>query len=95
MRSRAASTQNLIEGNLIGTDKTGETDVVNKNEGILIGGAAGNTIGGIRRRTQRDFGQPLGVRIDGPGATGNLVVPATTSAPTSPVFCRWATRRSG
>ncbi len=42
----ATSTANLIEGNFIGTDKSGTADRGNSNEGVLIEGASGNTIGG-------------------------------------------------
>jgi len=38
---------NLVLGNLIGTDVTGTLDLGNKNEGIRIDNASDNTIGGI------------------------------------------------
>jgi hypothetical protein len=40
------SEDTLIQGNLIGTDRTGELGLVNKSSGILIDHAAGSTIGG-------------------------------------------------
>gem|GEM_PF-1449174 len=44
--SGATSTRNLVEGNLIGTDKTGLYAIPNAQEGVAILGATGNTIGG-------------------------------------------------
>jgi hypothetical protein len=41
-----APTQNLIQGNLIGTDKTGTTALSNGLDGIEIEGGSNNTIGG-------------------------------------------------
>jgi uncharacterized repeat protein (TIGR01451 family) len=38
--------ENLVQGNLIGTDATGKVDLGNTDHGIFIGDSAGNTIGG-------------------------------------------------
>ena len=40
------ATGNVVQGNLIGTDKTGTIALGNTHEGILIGLASANTIGG-------------------------------------------------
>ena len=42
----STSTRNLVEGNLIGSDKTGLHAIPNAQEGVAILGATGNTIGG-------------------------------------------------
>lgn len=60
------STQNLIRGNYIGTDRTGTTSIRNTNNGIyLLAGAANNDIGGI--------GAGDGNIISGNGADGVLL----------------------
>ena len=43
----SSATNNLVIGNLIGTDKTGTVAVANKDGGILLSGAGSNTIGGV------------------------------------------------
>ena len=69
--TESTSTQNLVEGNFIGIDKAGTADRGNSNEGVLIEGASGNTVGGTTARgPQRDLGQPVGNparRLDGDG----------------------------
>ncbi len=68
------STRNLIAGNLIGTDESGTADRGNSNEGILIEGALGNTVGGTTSAARNVISaNQWGIRIDGPTATGNLV----------------------
>lgn len=60
------STDNLIRGNYIGTDRTGTTSVRNTTNGIyLLAGAANNDIGGI--------GNGDGNVISGNGADGVLM----------------------
>ena len=74
------ATQNLVEGNLIGTDITGLNalpDTLSTEYGVLIaGGASTNTIGGTtaaaRNIISGNYG--WGVGIDGPTTTGNVVV---------------------
>ena len=74
------ATQNVVEGNLIGTDITGLDalpDTLETEYGVLIAsGASDNTIGGTtaaaRNVISGDYG--WGVGIDGSTTTGNLVV---------------------
>ena len=42
-------TNDLIEGNFIGTDTTGVLAVANAGDGILVGGGSAHTIGGMHR----------------------------------------------
>jgi hypothetical protein len=42
-----ATTSNMIQGNYIGTNAAGATDLGNANEGVYISNASGNTIGGV------------------------------------------------
>ncbi|MGA7499297.1 MAG: Calx-beta domain-containing protein [Isosphaeraceae bacterium] len=79
--SGATSTRNLVEGNLIGTDKTGLYAIPNAQEGVAILGAFGNTIGGttaaaLNLISGNHWGVWLG-SLDGttatPTATANLV----------------------
>ncbi len=68
------STQNLIGGNLIGTDKSGKAALGNSNEGLLIEGAFGNTVGGTTSAALNVISANLwGIRLDGSTATGNLI----------------------
>ena len=64
--SGATSTRNLVEGNLIGTDKTGLYAIPNAQEGVAILGATGNTIGGTTAAAQNLISaNHWGVRLDG------------------------------
>jgi parallel beta-helix repeat protein len=70
------ATGNVIEGNLIGTDRTGTGDTGNQGHGVLIGDDASNTtIGG----SAPDEGNTIsgndtdGIRIAG-GASGNSIL---------------------
>ena len=74
--SGATSTANKVEGNLIGTEVGGTTDLSNGLDGVSIIGAPNNTIGGtasgagnVISRNDSD-----GVEIRGSGATGNEVL---------------------
>ncbi len=72
----AAATGNLVQGNYIGTDATGTTDLGNTQQGVLIGEAASNLVGG----TSPGLGNLIvgndasGVFILGNGAVGNSVL---------------------
>jgi uncharacterized repeat protein (TIGR01451 family)/CSLREA domain-containing protein len=69
------SKKNTVLGNYIGTNRDGFRAVPNMN-GVLIEGAAENTIGGIEAGNQNVISgnSEDGVRILGAGATGNSVV---------------------
>ena len=81
----AGATGNLIEGNFIGLDVFG-THPLRNDTGVLINGAADNTIGGLTTRPGTGPGNVIssyvpsnstntgvGVAITGPGAMGNIV----------------------
>jgi len=71
----AGASENLVQGNYIGTDVTGAANLGNAGQGVLIRTAANNTIGG----TATGAGNLIsgnnkdGVIILTSGATGNLV----------------------
>ena len=74
------SDDNLVEGNLIGTDATGTRPLGNSAEGVLIVAGSGNTIGGTASTAGNVISNNLsnGVSIEASSAsvdptTGNLV----------------------
>ena len=70
----ATASQNLIVGNLIGTDKTGLHALPNAQEGVPILSAPGNTIGGTTPAARNLISaNHWGVRIDGASRRQNLV----------------------
>ena len=72
--SGSTATRDVVEGNLIGTDKTGLYAIPNAQEGVAILGGTGNTIGGTTSAAQNVISaNNWGVRIDGSSATDNLV----------------------
>ena len=74
--SGTASTGNKIEFNFIGTNKTGDSDVANIGDGVLIDtGATGNLVGGTTQGFRNVIsGNDLsGVEINGKTTTGNNV----------------------
>ncbi len=66
---------NVIEGNLIGTDVNGVTDLGNFNDGVRVDEAPNNTIGGTvpSARNIISGNNNDGVEINGSGASGNVV----------------------
>ena len=68
------ATNNVVLGNFIGTDATGERAVPNSANGVLIDGSSNNTIGGtaVGARNVISGNTGAGVSID-PGATNNVV----------------------
>ncbi|AWM41150.1 FG-GAP repeat protein [Gemmata obscuriglobus] len=70
----AGTTGNLIAGNYIGIDAGGTTAVPNP-AGVLINGAANNTVGGTvaGARNVISGNASHGVSIQSPGTTGNVV----------------------
>jgi len=61
--------QNMIQGNYIGTDDSGELVVSNANDGITVSGASSNIISG----NVISGNGTNGVFLAGPGATGNIL----------------------
>jgi parallel beta-helix repeat protein len=70
------STQNLILGNLIGTDPTGQSQRANHSDGIFLIGAAANTIGGPTANAANVISgnSGNGIQIFGSGSTNNSLV---------------------
>ena len=71
------STGNLIEGNYIGTDKTGVSAIGNALDGVFIDlGASSNTVGGAASGAGNLISGNIenGVEISGAGTAGNVVV---------------------
>ncbi len=70
----STSTGNLITGSLIGLDRAGSADRGNSNEGILIEGGYGNTVGGVTANALNVISANLiGVQVDGATAINNLI----------------------
>ncbi len=68
------ATGNLIEGNFIGTDVTGTLPLGNEVVGIVIEGAAINTVGGTTAAASNVISaNRWGIQVNGPTATGNLI----------------------
>jgi CSLREA domain-containing protein len=69
----ATASNNLVQGNLIGTDVTGTGRLGNSNDGVLIDSAPGNTIGGTLAGAQNVISSNgrYGVGIFDPEANGN------------------------
>jgi len=66
---------NIIDGNLIGTDATGTAALGNIQNGIEIENSPDNTIGSIEIGARNVIsGNDSGVQIDGATASGNLVL---------------------
>lgn len=74
-----ASTGNLVQGNLIGTQANGTAALGNSQRGVLIYGAAGNTIGGSPAAARNVISghtgivSPNGVEINQANADNNVV----------------------
>lgn len=70
----AGSSNNVVQGNFIGTDATGIAALPNGQNGVFIAGANGNVIGSTNGNFNVISGNKLdGVGIQGPTATNNLV----------------------
>jgi CSLREA domain-containing protein len=69
-----AGSQNVVQGNLIGTDITGTLDLGNNNNGVAINNTSGNTIGGVSvgARNIISGNNSSGVSLQG-GAAANTV----------------------
>jgi titin len=62
---------NLIEGNYIGVDISGETNLGNAGDGITINGSAGNTIGAKNVISGNSL---AGISLDTSAASNNVIV---------------------
>ncbi|MGO9920105.1 MAG: Calx-beta domain-containing protein, partial [Isosphaeraceae bacterium] len=62
-----------VIGNLIGTDITGELDLGNEEQGVLIDSATGVVVSGNAAGSQVISGNNVGVEIEGLSATANSV----------------------
>jgi CSLREA domain-containing protein len=73
--SGSGATGNQVQGNYIGTDRNGTADLGNGTQGVIIVGAANNTVGGTAAGARNVIsGNDMeGVGIDLGDATGNLV----------------------
>ena len=73
----AGSSNNVIQGNFIGTDVSGTADLDNGRQGVLISGAAANnTVGGTIAAAARNVisGNDIdGVQIANAGSSNNLI----------------------
>ena len=73
--SGGGASNNLVQGNFIGTDATGTLAISNRLDGVTINNAAGNTIGGANPGAQNIISGNMdrGVLILNSGASNNLV----------------------
>jgi titin len=74
--ANSGATGNQVQGNYIGTDKTGTADLGNKYDGVLVFDASNNTVGGTTAGARNIIlgNDRHGVFISGfAGATGNQV----------------------
>ena len=71
--SGPSATGNQVTSNLIGTDFTGQADLGNAREGVLIQNAPDNTILGTAAAVQVISGNNNGVSISDASTTGNAV----------------------
>ena len=69
------ATGNVVQGNYIGTDVGGTVDLGNARDGVVILGAANNTVGGpvAGQRNVISGNDEYAVRISGAAATGNVL----------------------
>jgi CSLREA domain-containing protein len=70
----SASSANILQGNVIGTDAAGAVEIGNAGNGVFIDGAPDNVIGGTSTAARNVIsGNDSGVFISDQTATGNLV----------------------
>ena len=70
----SGATENVVQGNYIGTDVTGTVALNNTANGVSISNAPDNTIGGTIPGARNIIsGNQAGVGLGGSGATGNVV----------------------
>jgi CSLREA domain-containing protein len=69
------ATNNTVQGNLIGTDRSGAASLGNGGHGVIIHEAPNNAVGGTAAGAGNVIaGNTNGVTISGSGATGNAVL---------------------
>ena len=68
------ATGNMVMGNVIGLDPSGEIAIGNAFDGIRIDSASGNTIGGTGAAGNTISGNNNGIEITNTGALGNFVL---------------------
>ena len=70
-----SSDNNVVQGNFIGTDKTGTLDRGNTDDGIWISGGTGNTIGGAASGAGNVISgnNSDGIRLSGTSTTSNQI----------------------
>lgn len=69
-----ASTGNVVQNNLVGTDPTGRAALGNQADGVTIANAAWNTLGGSESARNIISGNlQAGIFLTGAGATGNSI----------------------
>jgi len=73
--AEATPTDNLVQGNYIGTDMTGTVDLANGSWVVIENGASSNTIGGTTAASRNIISGNVqnGVTISDSGTTGNMV----------------------
>jgi CSLREA domain-containing protein len=73
VQSATQSTNNVIQGNFIGTDKTGSNALGNSRRGISLNGASNNTIGGSGPGQANVISGNTGDGIDLPNGQQNAI----------------------
>ena len=69
------SSQDLVQGNFIGTDLTGQSEITNKIDGVEItGGASGNTIGGAVAGSGNTIAYNVGAGVNVDNGNDNSVL---------------------
>lgn len=74
--AHAGTSGNFVQGNYIGTDKTGNGALANRRHGVLAYDASGNTIGGAVAGVGNEiaFNAGVGVEVAGSDASGNAIL---------------------
>ena len=83
--------RDIVTGNFIGTDATGESTVPNLGPGVVVSGGHGNTIGGktVSARNVISGNQGDGVKID--RSTRDVVAGNFVGKSMRPARPRWET----
>lgn len=95
--SGAGSTNNIVEGNRIGTNAAGTAAIPNGTGILLASGASNNTIGGPGASSNLIDGTTGGVRITDPSTNGNRILGNTITTPDAgfaPLSLKQASRQA-